>query len=78
MSPTFKSERGYRFSIFSNEEKRMHVHVFKDNISAKVWLEPIVEISENRGFSEKELNIIMIIVRKNEDDFKTKYRDHIS
>ena len=77
MSPLFKSEKGYRFSIFSNEESRMHVHVFKDTHSAKVWLEPIVELAENRGFSEIEMNRIMKIVRKDEDDFKAKYKAHI-
>ena len=77
MSPLFKSEKGYRFSIFSNEENRMHVHIFKDANSAKVWLEPVVELSENKGFSEIEMRQIMKIVKKNEDNFKTKYKAHI-
>jgi len=78
MSPTFKSEKGFRFSIFSNEENRMHVHVFKDDNNAKIWLEPVLELAENKGFSEKELKKIMTIVTENEDDFKAKYRAHIS
>jgi len=77
VSPIFKSENGYRFSIFSNEEKRMHVHVYKEKNHAKIWLEPIVELAENKGFSEKELNYIFKVVKENEDDFKTKYRAHI-
>jgi len=77
MSPTFKNDKGFRFSIFSNEESRMHVHIFKDNKSAKIWLEPVLEFAENKGFSEKELKKIMEIVRKNEDDFKAKYKAHI-
>ena len=78
MSPLFKSEKGYRFSIFSNEESRMHVHVFKNTNSAKVWLEPTVEFSENKGFSENEMRQIIKIVKKNEDNFKAKYKAHIS
>jgi len=77
MSPIFRNENGYRFSIFSNEEKRMHVHVYKGKNHAKIWLEPVVELSENRGFSEKELNNILKITKKNEEDFKTKYKAHI-
>jgi hypothetical protein len=77
MSPTFKSEKGFRFSIFSNEENRMHVHVFKDSNNAKIWLEPVLELAENSGFTEKEVKKIMKIVSKNEDDFKAKYRAHI-
>ena len=77
MSPIFRNEKGYRFRIFSNEERRMHVHVYKGNNTAKIWLEPIVELAENKGFSEKELNKIIEITAKNEDDFKTKYQAHI-
>ena len=36
MSPLFKNENGYRFSIFSNEEERMHVHVYKEKKHVKV------------------------------------------
>lgn len=31
MSPKFLDQNGFTFSIFSNEEDRMHVHVFKDD-----------------------------------------------
>jgi len=77
MSPTFRNEKGYRFSVFSNEENRMHVHVFNGNNSAKVWLEPVVELAENKRFSEKELKKILSIVKENEEDFKAKYKAHI-
>jgi hypothetical protein len=77
MSPTFKYENGYRFGIFSNEENRMHVHVYKGNNSTKIWLEPFVELAENKGFQEKELSKIIQIVIKNEEEFKSKYRAHI-
>jgi DNA-binding transcriptional regulator YhcF (GntR family) len=77
MSPTFKTERGYRFHIWSNEESRMHVHISKDDNAAKVWLEPIIEIAENKGFSEEELNKIIKIVSNNESEFKAKFSEHI-
>ena len=77
MSPTFKNVKGYRFFIWSNEERRIHVHVSNEKSTAKIWLEPIVEIAENKGFSEKELNKIIDIVNKNENEFKAKYRLHI-
>ncbi|MDR0698530.1 MAG: DUF4160 domain-containing protein [Tannerella sp.] len=77
MSPTFKCENGYRFGIFSNEENRMHVHVYKENNSAKIWLEPLVELADNKGFQEKELSKIIQTVIENEEEFKSKYRAHI-
>jgi hypothetical protein len=77
MSPLFTIEKGYRFSIFSNEETRMHVHVYKDNHNAKIWLEPVIELAENKGFSKRDLNKIIVIVKENENDFKAKYKAHI-
>jgi hypothetical protein len=77
MSPTFKNENGYRFGIFSNEEKRMHVHAYRENNHAKIWLEPTVEVAENNGFSKKDLTKIVKIVKENESDFKAQYRAHI-
>jgi len=77
MSPTFIYEKGYRFYIWSNEETRAHVHIYKDNNGAKIWLEPKIEIVENRGFSENELKQILQITKKNEIEFKRKYREHI-
>jgi hypothetical protein len=77
MSPLFLREKGYRFSIFSLEEDRMHVHVYQENIQAKIWLEPKIELAKNNGFSEKQINEIISIVKNNEKDFKQKYREHI-
>ena len=50
---------------------------FKDAKSAKIWLEPVLELAENKGFSEKELKNIMKIAKTNEDDFKAKYKAYI-
>ena len=52
-------------------------YIFKNTKSAKIWLEPVLELAENKGFSEKELKNIMEIVETNEDDFKAKYKAHI-
>ena len=77
MSPTFKYERGYRFYMWSREEDRAHVHVSKAGLEAKIWLEPVVEVYENDGFSQKELGVILKIVKENENDFKTKYKQRL-
>jgi RNAse (barnase) inhibitor barstar len=76
MSPTFKEEDGYKFYIYSNEEAKIHVHVSKDENEAKVWLCP-VELARNNGFSKKELNRIIKIVREYEEEFATKFRAHV-
>lgn len=77
MSPKFLDQNGFTFSIFSNEENRMHIHVFKDDNEAKFWLEPIVELAYNNGFKAKELKQINSIVNSNEEEFKEKYRKHV-
>jgi hypothetical protein len=77
MSPKFLDQNGFSFSIFSNEENRMHVHVFKDENEAKIWLEPAVELAYNNGFKAKEMKQITSIVNSNEEEFKEKYRKHV-
>lgn len=77
MSLKFLDLNGFSFSIFSNEENRMHIHVFKDDCEAKFWLEPQVELDYNNGFKAKELKLITSIVNDNEEQFKEKYRKHV-
>lgn len=77
MSPVFLREKGYSFKIFSNEEKRIHIHVIKDNKEAKFWIEPKVELAKNYGFSDKELKSLLNTIESHANLFKTKYREHI-
>ncbi len=77
MSPKFLEESGFTFRIFSNEEIRMHIHVYRELKEAKFWLEPSVEMAYNKGFNKVDLSKIIKIIRKNEEDFKEKYRRHI-
>lgn len=49
MSPKFKEINGFVFKIYSNEEKRMHIHVVKAENEAKYWLEPNIELSSERN-----------------------------
>ena len=77
MSPVFKHEKGYVFKIFSNEEERMHIHVVNGDNEAKYWLEPNIELANNFGFSQHELNNIQKIGEQYGNDFKELYRRHI-
>jgi len=77
MTPLFKEENGFAFRIFSNEEDRMHIHVFKDKNEAKIWLEPEIKLEYNVGFKQQEIKKILIIVKEYEDEFKQKYRGYI-
>jgi hypothetical protein len=76
MSPTIFRERGYRFYFFSREEPRMHVHVMHAGGEAKFWLEPEIELSQNIGLSQRELNEAMNLLRHHEQEIRDAWRRH--
>ena len=75
--PTVKGIPGpYRFFFFSfdcNEPK--HVHIQREKLICKFWLEPIT-LSKNNGFSPKELNTIRQIIHYNGDKFLEAWDEH--
>jgi hypothetical protein len=78
MSPTFINENGYRFFTWSKEEDRKHIHTIKDGKRCKFWLEPKIEIAENIGFKNFELNEILKIIIKNETEFNKIWDEYFS
>lgn len=56
----------YRFFFYSYDcgEPR-HMHVDREKMSAKFWLDPDAALTENYGFNRKELRDIERIVRDN-------------
>lgn len=56
----------YRFYFYSYDcgEPR-HMHVDRENMSAKFWLDPDVSLAKNYGFKRKELRDIERIIRDN-------------
>jgi Domain of unknown function (DUF4160) len=49
------------FSSFDLRERR-HVHVFRERMECKVWIEHGIEVAWNRGFSESEINGILRMI----------------
>ena len=56
-----------RFQFFSKEHLPIHIHVIKDNVSAKWVLEPIVALVENNGMKPQELKLAECIIEENRD-----------
>ena len=55
----------YRCYFYSHEPNEpVHIHVDRDTLSAKFWLEP-VELARNYGFSAKELRVLRDIILEN-------------
>ena len=68
MTPTVLRSGPYRFYFHSHEPNEPpHVHVDRDDQSAKFWLSPVA-VATNLGFSAKELNKVFHLIRDNEAD----------
>ncbi len=74
--PTLLVEGPYRFYFFSHENNEPpHIHVDRDMLSAKFWLEPI-RIAKNLGFSTNELNKIYKIIVRNNYKFLEEWNEY--
>ena len=75
--PTIAYVKGYRlyFVSFDGSEP-MHVHVRKDNRSAKAWIEGM-QLAWSQ-FQEHENAEILRIVRENEDLIREKWHEHFT
>jgi len=56
----------YRFYFYSYDcAEARHMHVDRENKSAKFWLDPDASLADNHGFSRKELRDIERIAGEN-------------
>lgn len=64
----------YRFYFYSYDcgEPR-HIHVNREKMSAKFWLDPDVSLAGNYGFSRKELRDIERIMRNNLETLRNEW-----
>jgi Domain of unknown function (DUF4160) len=64
--PTVARVGPYRIYFYSHEPNEPpHVHIDRDSLSAKFWLEP-VGVARNLGFGARELRQIDEIIRERE------------
>ena len=65
--PTVLRVGPYRFYFYSHEPNEPpHVHIDRDNSTAKFWLEP-ASLANNIGFNAKELRKLQTIVQENQE-----------
>ncbi|UZO81948.1 DUF4160 domain-containing protein [Aquimarina sp. ERC-38] len=72
--PTVIVIRGYRFFFYSNDHEPIHIHVEKDNKTAKINLVPL-ELVKSRNFTASELKIIRKLVEENQLLFIDKWNE---
>lgn len=74
--PTVLRRGPYRFSFYSADgQEPRHVHVDRDHLDAKFWLDPNVRRARNRGFSSSELRRIKSIVQANVELLRNAWDD---
>jgi len=75
--PTVLRSGPYRFYFYSHEPNEPpHVHVDRDDLSAKFWLEP-VSLARNFGFSPKELGRTQRLVIQHQAAFLETWYGHL-
>jgi len=67
--PTILRVRAYRFFFVSlDRSEPLHVHVRRENMVAKFWLEPVA-LERAGGFSRVELNVILNLIQRHREQF---------
>jgi hypothetical protein len=75
--PTVLRAGPYRFYFYSHEPNEPpHIHVDRDDLSAKFWLRPI-GLARNFGFSAKELGRIQKIIVEQEATLLEAWHGHL-
>ncbi len=71
--PTILKIGPYKFYFYSHEPNEPpHVHVDRDNLSAKFWLQT-VQLARNIGFSPRELNRLEALVQENQKELMERW-----
>jgi hypothetical protein len=74
--PTVLRSGPYRIYFVSHDlPEPAHVHVDRDEASAKFWLQP-VGLANNLGFSPRELRAVERLVLENQDAFLKAWNEH--
>lgn len=75
--PTILRTGPYRFYFYSHEpDEPAHVHVDRDDCSAKFWLKP-VGVTWNSGFAAHEIRRIERIVREERPMMVEAWNEHL-
>ena len=76
--PTVLRHGAYRIYFYSHEPNEPpHVHIDRDNLSAKFWLN-FVSLAYNSGFNSRELRQIERIVVENQESLLEAWHEYFS
>lgn len=67
--PTVLRIGGYRFFFYANENNELrHIHVQRERMLAKFWLQPVA-LASSTGFASHELKRLMRLVEEHQQTF---------
>jgi hypothetical protein len=75
--PTVLSTNGYRFFFYSNDHLPKHIHIEKENKTAKFNLEP-VELIKSSKFTASELRQIRNLVEESLELLINKWDEYFN
>ena len=76
--PTVLRSGPYRVYFFSHEPNEpSHVHVDRDDLSAKFWLQPLA-LARNFGYPLRELGRIRALLEENREKLLEAWHGHTS
>ena len=76
--PVVFHHRGFKFFFYSNEgtpREPVHIHVEKDNLEAKFWLEPELRVAYNDGYDARKLRELLEIVENNKERIERTWNE---
>lgn len=76
--PTILKIGPYRFFFYSNEDgEPAHIHIQRDTMLAKFWLQPVALASSTR-FAAKELRKLQLLVIEHRVTFLEAWNEYFS
>jgi len=76
--PTVLPSKGFRFFFYTNEHLPIHVHIERENKTAKFNLEPVLELVYSRRFKASEISEMRKLVEKNKELLINKWNEYFS
>jgi len=63
--PTVLRVGPYSFKFYGSDmDEPPHVHVERDRMNAKFWIDPLVTLENDRGFAPHELNVMRQLIEE--------------
>ena len=74
--PTILRVGPFRFFFYAGDrDEPCHVHIERDDKTAKVWIDP-VRLQSSDGFSRKELSRILEIIVEHRFEFQEAWNEY--